>query len=296
MRTLYDWGECSVAAFCGTTAIAWSLSLSDSENSSPSVTRQSLEKLFEPAVRAIEEIGTLAQLGFSAFVWQFRRPYRVGVLVQQLEFVGVQSIFLVCLVGLFTGMVFAVQTAYGFRRFGAENLVGGVVALSLSREMAPVLTAIMVAARAGSGMAAQLGNMRATEQIDALETMAVSPIQYLIVPRLIAGTLMVPVLALLFFGVGLGGAYLVGVVMLSLDQGVFMDRVTALLDKRDLVQGLVKAVIFGYAVTLISCRHGYYAKGGAEGVGLATTRAVVWSVVGVFFLDYIITSFMTEMG
>lgn len=270
--------------------------MAENETKTPSVTRQSLEKLFEPAVRAIEELGTLAQLGFSAFVWQFRRPYRFGVLVQQLEFVGVQSIFLVCLVGLFTGMVFAVQTAYGFRRFGAENLVGGVVALSLSREMAPVLTAIMVAARAGSGMAAQLGNMRATEQIDALETMAVSPVQYLIVPRLIAGTLMVPVLALLFFGVGLGGAYLVGVVMLSLDQGVFMDRVTALLDKRDLVQGLVKAIIFGYAVTLISCRHGYYAKGGAEGVGLATTRAVVWSVVGVFFLDYIITSFMTDMG
>ncbi|MBL8681420.1 MAG: ABC transporter permease [Myxococcales bacterium] len=270
--------------------------MSEPDTNTPSVTRQSLEKLFEPVVRAVEEVGTLAQLGFSAFLWQFRRPYRVGVLVQQFEFVGVQSIFLVCLVGLFTGMVFAVQTAYGFRRFGAENLVGGVVALSLSREMAPVLTAIMVAARAGSGMAAQLGNMRATEQIDALETMAVSPVQYLIVPRLIAGTVMVPVLALLFFGVGLGGAYLIGVVLLSLDQGIFMDRVTALLDKRDLVQGLVKAIVFGYAVTLISCRHGYYAKGGAEGVGLATTRAVVWSVVGVFFLDYIITSLMTDVS
>jgi phospholipid/cholesterol/gamma-HCH transport system permease protein len=258
--------------------------------------RATLARLFAPVIEAVEEVGTLGQLGTSAFVWQFRRPYRVGVLVQQLEFVGVQSIFLVCLVGLFTGMVFAVQTAYGFRRFGAENLVGGVVALSLSREMAPVLTAIMVAARAGSGMAAQLGNMRATEQIDALETMAVSPVQYLIVPRLIAGTLMVPVLALLFFGVGLGGAYLIGVVMLSLDQGIFLDRVTALLDKRDLVQGLVKAIVFGYAVTLISCRHGYYAKGGAEGVGLATTRAVVWSVVGVFFLDYVITAMLTDVS
>ncbi|MDP3279365.1 MAG: ABC transporter permease [Deltaproteobacteria bacterium] len=255
-----------------------------------------LKRALQPLHDGIEEFGTIARLGISAFMWQFRRPYRFGVLVQQLEFVGVQSMFLVCLVGLFTGMVFAVQTAYGFRRFGAENLVGGVVALSLSREMAPVLTAIMVAARAGSGMAAQLGNMRATEQIDALETMAVSPIQYLVVPRLIAGTLMVPVLALLFFGVGLGGAYLVGVGLLSLDQGIFLDRITALLDKRDLVQGLVKATIFGYSVTLISCRHGYYAKGGAEGVGLATTRAVVWSVVGVFFLDYLITSVLTEMS
>lgn len=289
-------GPCASRVICGNTALERARTLSEQDSYTRTVTRQALEKLFEPVVRAIEEVGTLAQLAFSAFVWQFRRPYRVSVLVQQLEFVGVQSVFLVCLVGLFTGMVFAVQTAYGFRRFGAENLVGGVVALSLSREMAPVLTAIMVAARAGSGMAAQLGNMRATEQIDALETMAVSPIQYLIVPRLIAGTLMVPVLALLFFGVGLGGAYLIGVVLLSLDQGVFMDRVTALLDKRDLVQGLVKAIIFGYAVTLISCRHGYYAKGGAEGVGLATTRAVVWSVVGVFFLDYVITSLLTEVS
>jgi phospholipid/cholesterol/gamma-HCH transport system permease protein len=253
-------------------------------------------ELFAPAREAIEELGTLVQLAVSAFVWQFRRPYRVNVLIHQLEFVGVQSIFLVGLVGLFTGMVFAVQTVYGFRRFGAENMMGGVVALSLSREMAPVLTAIMVAARAGSGMAAQLGNMRATEQIDALETMAVSPVQYLIVPRLIAGTTMVPVLAMVFFAVGIAGAYLIGVVLLSLDQGVFLDRIQALLDKRDLVQGLVKATVFGYAVTLISCRHGFYAKGGAEGVGLATTRAVVWSVVGVFFLDYVITSLLTDVA
>jgi phospholipid/cholesterol/gamma-HCH transport system permease protein len=247
-------------------------------------------------VSAIEEVGLIAQLAMRAFVWTFRRPFRLRALIAQLEFVGVQSIFLVGLVALFTGMVFAVQTIYGFRRFGAENLVGGVVALSLSREMAPVLSAIMVAARAGSGMAAALGNMRATEQIDALETMAVSPIQYLIVPRLLAGVIMVPVLALGFFIVGIGGSYLVGVVWLSLDPGIFMDRIRQLMDKPDLVQGLVKAVVFGYAVTLISCRHGFYAKGGAEGVGLATTRAVVWSVVAVFFLDYMITSMLTDVA
>lgn len=249
----------------------------------------------QPAVDAIEEVGLLADLSFRSLAWTFRPPYRVGVFLKQLEFVGVQSLFLVLLVGLFTGMVFAVQTIYGFRRFGAENLMGGVVALSLSREMAPVLSAIMVAARAGSGMAAQLGNMRASEQIDALETMAVSPIQYLIVPRLVAGIVMVPVLALVFFGIGIAGAYLIGVVWLSLDSGLFVDRIQQLMDKADLVQGLVKALVFGYAVTLISCRQGYYAKGGAEGVGLATTRAVVWSVVAVFFLDYLITSALTEV-
>jgi phospholipid/cholesterol/gamma-HCH transport system permease protein len=255
-----------------------------------------LRALFAPAIEAVEELGTLAQLGFRAALWTFRRPFRLGAVITQLEFVGVQSLFLVGLVGLFTGMVFAVQTIYGFRRFGAENLVGGVVALSLSREMAPVLSAILVAARAGSGMAAQLGNMRATEQIDALETMAVSPVQYLIVPRLLAGVIMVPVLALFFFAVGIGGSYLVGVVWLSLDPGIFMDRIQTLMDKADLVQGVVKALVFGYAVTLISCRHGFYAKGGAEGVGLATTRAVVWSVVAVFLLDYVITALLTDVA
>lgn len=246
-------------------------------------------------MQAVEEVGVIAQLAGRSFLWLFRPPFRVGALIVQLEFVGVQSLFLVGLVGLFTGMVFAVQTIYGFRRFGAENLMGGVVALSLARELAPVLSAIMVSARAGSGMAAALGNMRATEQIDALETMAVSPIQYLIVPRVLAGVIMVPILALVFFGVGIGGAYLIGVVWLSLDPGNFLDRIENLLDKADLVQGLVKAVVFGYTVTLISCRHGFYAKGGAEGVGLATTRAVVWSVVAVFFLDYVMTALLTEV-
>ena len=252
-------------------------------------------RLFRPFVDFVEEVGTLAELAFRSLAWTFRPPLRVGALVAQLEFVGVQSLFLVGLVGLFTGMVFAVQTIYGFRRFGAENLMGGVVAISLTREMAPVLSAIMVAARAGSGMAAALGNMRATEQIDALETMAVSPIQYLVVPRILAGVIMVPVLALGFLGIGISGAYLVGVVWLSVDPGVFFDRIETLLDGADLVQGLVKALVFGYAVTLISCRHGFYARGGAEGVGLATTRAVVGSVVSVFFLDYLITTLLTDV-
>ncbi len=193
-------------------------------------------------------------------------------------------------------MVFAVQTIYGFRRFGAENMVGGVVSLTLSREMAPVLTAIMVAARAGSGMAAELGNMRASEQIDALETMAVNPVQYLVVPRIFAGVVMVPVLSLLFFLIGLGGAWIIGVYGLSLDPGIFADRIRTMIEPADLRQGFIKSIIFGFAVALIACRHGYFASGGAVGVGQATTRAVVWSVVGVFVLDYLITTILTPVG
>lgn len=248
-----------------------------------------------PLRSLLEEIGTLGDLAFRALVWGIRPPYRVPLVVAQMEFVGVQSIFLVGLVGLFTGMVFAVQTIYGFRRFGAENMVGGVVALTLSREMAPVLTAIMVAARAGSGMAAELGNMRSSEQIDALETMAVNPVQYLVVPRMIAGVVMVPVLALIFFLIGIGGSWAVGVWGLSLDPGIFADRIKTMLTPSDITQGLIKALVFGFAVTLIACRHGYFASGGAVGVGQATTKAVVWGVVGVFVLDYLITSMLTEV-
>lgn len=255
-----------------------------------------LSKLFSPLVAFIEELGSLADMGARAVMWALRPPYRASLVVKQMEFVGVESLFLVGLVGLFTGMVFAVQTVYGFRRFGAENMVGGVVALTLSREMAPVLTAIMVAARAGSGMAAELGNMRSSEQIDALETMAVNPVQYLVVPRIVSGVVMVPVLALVFFLVGIGGAWLIGVKMLSLDPGIFADRIKSMLAPDDLTQGLIKAVVFGFAVTLIACRHGFHASGGAVGVGQATTRAVVWSVVGVFVLDYAITAMLTPVG
>ncbi len=230
-----------------------------------------VKDLFSPVREAVEELGTLGDLALKSFAWALRPPYRVQLFVRQFEFVGVQSTFLVALVGLFTGMVFAVQTIYGFRRFGAENMVGGVVALSLSREMAPVLTAIMVAARAGSGMAAELGNMRSSEQIDALETMAVNPVQYLVVPRIVAGVVMVPVLALVFFVVGLGGAWIIGVKVLSLDPGIFADRIRSMIQPDDLLQGLVKAVVFGFVVTLVACRHGYFASGGAVGVGLATT-------------------------
>ncbi len=253
-------------------------------------------KALDPAQSFVEEVGTLGDLAIKSVTWALRPPYRPAVVIAQLEFVGVQSVFLVGLVGLFTGMVFAVQTIYGFRRFGAENMVGGVVSLTLSREMAPVLTAIMVAARAGSGMAAELGNMRASEQIDALETMAVNPIQYLVVPRILAGVVMVPVLSLLFFIIGLGGAWIIGVYMLSLDPGIFADRIRTMIEPNDLIQGLIKSLIFGFSVALIACRHGYFASGGAVGVGQATTRAVVWSVVGVFVLDYAITTILTPVG
>jgi phospholipid/cholesterol/gamma-HCH transport system permease protein len=209
-----------------------------------------------------------------------------------MEFVGVKSSFVVILTGTFSGMVMAIQGYHGFKMFSAEGLVGGVVALGMTREMGPVITALMVAGRAGSAMAAELGTMKVTEQLDALQCMAVNPVQYLIVPRIIAGILMLPVLTVIADFVGILGGYFVGVTLLDIDHGIFIGKIIDIVDVRDIFDGLVKATFFGGILTLISCYKGYNTKGGAEGVGKATTEAVVLSCVLILGADYVITSLM----
>jgi len=243
----------------------------------------------------VEEVGQLAMLAWSSLLWLLRPPYRFGLVLSSMEFIGFQSIFIVGLTGWFSGAVLCLQSVYGFRQFGAEGMVGGVVALSLTRELSPVFAALMLTSRAGSAIATELGTMRVTDQIDALSTMAVNPVQYLVVPRIVAGVLMMPVLCMLFTGMGLLGAYMIGVGTLGIDPGVFMDRLRWYVDASDIIDGLIKAACFGYVVTLISCRHGFYAKGGAAGVGVAVTRAVVVGSVTVLVLDYILTSFLTPV-
>ena len=202
-------------------------------------------------------------------------------------------VFLVGLTGLFIGMVFGIQLVDGFRDFGAENQTGAVVGMALARELSPVFTALMVSSRAGSAMSTELGSMRVSDQIDALTTMAVNPVQYLVVPRVLAGTVMVPLLTMLFNMVGIFGAWIVCVQMLGLDSGIFVDKVRWFVDVADLRQGIIKAFAFGLTISLIACRHGFYAKGGAAGVGQATTAAVVQSAVSILALDYVITSVVT---
>ncbi len=238
----------------------------------------------------LAEIGVMARLMFETTMWAIRPPYRVSRLIDAMEFIGVQSILIVGLTGASVGSVFSLQLVDGFRRFGAENQVGSVIGIALARELSPVFSALMVSARAGSSIATEIGSMRVSNQIDALTTMSVNPIQYLVAPRVIAGVLMVPVMALLFNLIGLGGAYLVAVQINGLDGGIFLERVRWFVDRIDLWQLLFKAMVFGLAITLISCRQGFYASGGAAGVGLATNRAVVQSAVTVLVLDYLITS------
>lgn len=246
-----------------------------------------------PVRAVLVEIGTMAGLLFEALFWGVRPPYRLRLYLRAMEFVGVGSLFIVGLTGLFVGMVFGLQLVDGFRQFGAENQAGPVVGLALTRELAPVFASLMIASRAGSAMCTELGSMRVTDQIDALTTMAVNPVQYLVVPRLVAGALMGPLLTMLFNLVGIYGAWLVCVNVLGLDHGVFVENVKWFVDARDVSQGLIKAGVFGFAVTLIACRHGFYAQGGAAGVGEATTRAVVQSAVSILVLDYVITSIIT---
>jgi phospholipid/cholesterol/gamma-HCH transport system permease protein len=254
-----------------------------------------VDLLASPIVAFFDEVGSVVLLGARTLSWMVRPPYRVGQLLVALDFVGAGSTFIVALVGLFTGMAFTVSTIVGFRQFSAEGMVGGVVALALARELAPVLAAVVVTARAGSTMASELGNMRVTEQIDAITTMGVSPVQYLVVPRVLATTLLLPLLATCFGVAGQAGAYVVAVEWQGIDPGVFFDRIQQFLTPHDIWMTLDKSVVFGFAVSLICCRKGYDASGGARGVGEATAKAVVASIVAIFAIDYVMTTLMTEL-
>lgn len=258
--------------------------------------RDAGEWLFKLLMSPFVEIGALFKLFWEALFWGARPPYRVRLFVEAMEFIGIGSIFLVSLTAVFVGGVLALQLVDGFRDFGAENQTGAVIGLALAREVGPVFAALMVTSRAGSAMTTELGSMRVTNQIDALVTMAVNPVQYLVVPRLLAGFIMVPVLTMLFNVVGVIGAYFVAVALLGLDPGVFMDRLRWLVDWDDVSQGLIKAMVFGVAVTLIACRQGFYAEGGAAGVGRATNRAVVQSAIAILMLDYLVTSLVLGQG
>ncbi|NOZ00283.1 MAG: ABC transporter permease [Deltaproteobacteria bacterium] len=238
---------------------------------------------------AVEGFGSALILLGEAVYWLFRRPFRVGLFLQQMEFVGAGSLFIVVLTGLFTGMVFAVQTVQTFRLFNAETLVGSTVSLALMRELAPVLTALMVTARVGSAIATELGTMRVTEQVDALYTMAVNPVQYLVTPRIAAAVVMLPILTAFCDVIGIGGAYHVSVSILNVDGGMFMDKIAQYADRWDVISGLIKACVFGLILALVGCYKGLNAKGGARGVGRATTQTVVTSSVLILISDYFLT-------
>ncbi len=238
---------------------------------------------------ALEDLGRMILFGFETVAWAFRPPFRPDLIVTQMAFIGVGSTFIVGATGLAAGMVFALQMNYALKQFAAEGYVGGSVAFSLSRELAPIFTALMITGRAGSAITTELGTMRVTEQLDAMESMAVNPIQYLVVPRLIASLVMFPVLTMVFNVIGYGGGYVMGVYVARIPVGPFIEHTREFMDPGDVLHGLLKALVFALLVAIITTWRGYSATGGAKGVGEGTTRAVVWSSIAVLVADYVIT-------
>ena len=203
-----------------------------------------------------------------------------------MEEIGVRSLPVVIITTTFTGGILALQSYSSFKRFNAESLIGTMVAIALCRELSPILTGLIVAGRVGSAMAAELGTMRVTEQIDALHTLAVNPVHYLIVPRFAASIIMMPILTMLGNALGIAGGFLVVTQMYKLNPTVYMRASFNFLEYEDVYSGLIKAAVFGVAIAIIGCYKGFYAGGGAEGVGKATTSAVVVAMMLILIIDY----------
>ena len=252
-------------------------------------------RALSPLPGAISLFGEHILLLGRASLWLFRRPFRLRLFLDQMEFVGVGSLPIIMLVGFFTGAVTAVQAILALSLFEQQRYVGFGVGISLARELAPVFTALMVTARAGSGMATELASMRITEQVDALTTFAVNPVQYLVTPRLVASCLMLPVLNMVFNVVGLIGVYVVAIISYHIDLGQVLELFRHGVDPIDYKEGLVKAFFFGLTMATCSCYQGLNVRGGAKEVGLATTRAVVSTSVTVLVLDYFLIQIMNVL-
>jgi phospholipid/cholesterol/gamma-HCH transport system permease protein len=246
-------------------------------------------KVLAPFLRFFGGVGEHVFLLLDAGAWLFRRPFRPRLFLEQMEFVGVGSLPIVMLVGLFAGAVSAFQAVVALAIFQQQRWVGFGVGVSLAWELAPVFTSLMITARAGSAMATELGAMRTTEQIDALVTFAVNPVQYLVTPRIVAAIIMLPFMTMVFNVMGLFGCYLVSVPWQGVDFGAAADLYRYRIDPLDYIRGLIKAVVFGLTMALTACYQGFNVRGGAKEVGRATTRAVVFSSVSTLVLDFFIT-------
>lgn len=230
----------------------------------------------------------------SLFVWasvgsMFRAPFYTKQLRKQIIEIGYYSLPVVGLTTLFTGAALALQTYSGFSRFNAESSVAIVVVLAITRELGPVMAGLMVAGRIGASYAAEIGTMRVTEQIDALTTLSTNPYKYLVLPRLLAGILMLPCLVLVGNIIGVFGGYLVSINELGFAPGPYLKSTFEFLETKDVISGLVKASVFGFIISLMGCYHGFHSKGGAQGVGAATTHAVVSSSIFILLANYILT-------
>src|SRR5690348_14842320 len=234
--------------------------------------------------------GRLAVFAGLSLATAFTPPFYPGVILREMVSIGYFSLPVVGLTAIFTGMVLALQSYTGFSRFAAEGAVATVVVLSVTRELGPVITGLMVAGRVGAAMAAEIGTMRVTDQIDALTTLSTDPLRYLVLPRLIAGILTLPALVFVADIIGVFGRFPVGTYKLGFDVQSYLISTAQHLETMDVVSGLIKAAVFGFIVSLMGCYHGYNSRGGAEGVGQATTHAVVSASILILVTDYLLTA------
>ena len=250
---------------------------------------QFLRNFGKPLVVFISRLGELSLFVGKSVYNSLTPPFYLRLLGKQIIDIGFYSLPVVGLTTIFAGMVIALQSYSGFARFGAESAVASVVLISVTRELAPVLSALMVAGRIGAAMAAEIGTMRVTEQIDALTTLSTNPFKYLIAPRLLGGVLVLPVLVLIGDVIGIFGGYVVGVYKLAFNPANYVNSTLQNLQSIDITTGVVKAAVFGFIISMMGCYNGYKSKGGAQGVGEATTNAVVSASILILIFNYIIT-------
>ncbi|MFH7324895.1 MlaE family lipid ABC transporter permease subunit [Desulfurivibrio sp. C05AmB] len=257
-----------------------------------------IERLGERTLYFVRDLGRMGIFLVLAIRGIFRRPFRLGAVVRQTRLIGANSFAVIFFTAAFTGMVLGLQGYYTLRKFGAEGALGSAVALSLLRELGPVLTALMVIGRAGSAMCAEIGIMRNSEQIDALECMAVDPFRYLIAPKFLATIISIPILTLIFSVVGIFGGYVAGVLLLGVNAGSYFSGMELSVVNKDISMGIIKSFVFAVLVVWICTARGYYvheirgAGFGAEGVSRATTQAVVLSSISVLVWDYLLTAIL----
>ncbi len=247
---------------------------------------QPIGRTFLDFLEAAGRLVIFAGLGVSHCV---RPPIYPRLIGRQMIEIGYYSLPVVGLTAIFTGMVLALQSYTGFARFSAESAIPNVVVVSITRELGPVLAGLMVTGRIAAAMAAEIGTMRVTEQIDALDTLATNPFKYLVVPRLIAGVTMLPILVAIADSIGVFGGYVVSIFKLGFNPGNYIKNTIDFVEPMDVISGLVKAAVFGFLIALMGCYHGYNSEGGAQGVGTATTNAVVSASILIFCSNYFIT-------
>ncbi len=244
------------------------------------------------SIGKVRYMGQMSLFLFDALRTVFIPPFKFKLLLRQIRFLGNKSLAVILLTGAFTGMVLALQLYYILRKFGSEALLGPGIALSLIRELGPVLSALMVTGRAGSALTAEIGMMRISEQIDALTAMALNPIRYLIVPNIVGAIIVLPLLTAIFDVIGIYGGYLVGVKLLGISSGTYFSLMESYVEMEDILVGLYKSVSFGVIISWVCCFKGFNTGYGAEGVSKATTEAVVMSSILILVWDYSLGSFL----